>query len=95
MLRFDPKLQTIKFSDELLLSIPSYLGIAFPIYETKKQIKCQYSETVEEPEAIYEGKAGEYIAIKEIEKDKYIVAIYKELSKEDGFVISTTRNSGI
>jgi len=28
-------------------------------------------ETVEEPEAIYEGKAGEYIAVREIEKGKY------------------------
>ena len=33
--------------------------------------------TVEEPEAIYEGKTG-----------KYIVVIYRELSKEDGFVIT-------
>ncbi|MHA1579330.1 MAG: hypothetical protein ACTSUQ_06855 [Candidatus Freyarchaeota archaeon] len=32
-------------------------------------------EKVEEPEAIYEGKAGEYIAVKEIEKGKYIVLI--------------------
>ncbi len=45
-------------------------------------------ETVEEPEAIYEGKKGECIAVREIEKGKYIVVIYKELSKEDGFVIT-------
>lgn len=45
-------------------------------------------ETLEEPEAIYEGKAGECIAVREIEKGKYIVVVYKELSKEDGFVIS-------
>lgn len=45
-------------------------------------------ETVEEPEAIYEGKTGECIAVREIEKGKYIMVIYKELSKEDGFVIT-------
>ena len=45
-------------------------------------------EAMEEPEAIYEGKKGECIAVREIENDKYIVVIYKELSKEDGFVIT-------
>jgi hypothetical protein len=43
---------------------------------------------VEEPEAIYEGKMGECIAARQIEKDKYIVVIYRELGKEDGFVIT-------
>ena len=43
---------------------------------------------MEEPEAIYEGKTGECIAVREIEKGKYIVVIYKELSQEDGFVIT-------
>ncbi len=45
-------------------------------------------ETVEEPEVIYEGKMGECIAVREIEKGKYIVVIYRELNKEDGFVIT-------
>jgi len=45
-------------------------------------------ETVEEPEAIYEGKEGECIAVREIEKGKYIVVIYRALNKEDGFVIT-------
>jgi hypothetical protein len=45
-------------------------------------------ETLEEPEAIYEGKAGECIAVRGIEKGKYIVVVYRELSKEDGFVIT-------
>jgi hypothetical protein len=45
-------------------------------------------EAVEEPEAIFAGKTGEFIAVREIEKDKYIVVIYKELGKEDGFVIT-------
>ena len=45
-------------------------------------------ETVEEPEAIYEGKTGECIAVREIEQDKYIVVIYREINKGDGFVIT-------
>jgi len=45
-------------------------------------------ETVEEPEAIYEGKMGECIAVREIDKGKHIVVVYRELSREDGFVIT-------
>jgi hypothetical protein len=45
-------------------------------------------ETVEEPEAIYEGKMGECIAIRKMEKGKNIVVVYRELNKEDGFVIT-------
>ncbi|CEP78051.1 MAG TPA: PBECR2 nuclease fold domain-containing protein [Defluviitoga tunisiensis] len=46
-------------------------------------------ETIENPEVIYKGREGEFIAVKEIEKSKYIVVIYKETSKEDGFVITS------
>ncbi len=45
-------------------------------------------ETVEEPEAIYVGKTGECIAVRQIEKGKCIVVIYREMGKEDGFVIT-------
>jgi hypothetical protein len=45
-------------------------------------------ETVEAPDAIYKGKAGECIAVRELEKDKYVVVVYRELSKEDGFVVT-------
>lgn len=45
-------------------------------------------ETLEEPEAIYEGKEGELVAVKEIEPEKYLIVIYKEIRKEDGFVIT-------
>jgi hypothetical protein len=34
-------------------------------------------ETVKEPEAIYEGKAGECLAVREVERGKYIV-VYTE-----------------
>jgi hypothetical protein len=36
-------------------------------------------ETLKEPEAIYAGNSGEYIAIKNIKDKKYIIVIYKEL----------------
>ena len=45
-------------------------------------------ETIQEPGAIYEGKEGELLATKEIEPEKYIVVVYKEIDKTDGFVIT-------
>jgi hypothetical protein len=45
-------------------------------------------ETVEEPEAIYEGKAGECLAIREVGEGKYIVVVYREISRDDGFIIT-------
>lgn len=45
-------------------------------------------ETVQEPKAIYEGRAGELLATKEIEPGKYLVVVYKEVNREDGFVIT-------
>ncbi|MBI5748597.1 MAG: hypothetical protein HZA00_05675 [Nitrospinae bacterium] len=45
-------------------------------------------ETVQDPEAIYEGNDNELLAIKEIEQGKYMVVVYKEASREDGFVIT-------
>jgi hypothetical protein len=45
-------------------------------------------ETVESPEVIYQGYTGEYIALREIETGKFIVVIYREMNKEDGFIIT-------
>ena len=45
-------------------------------------------ECIEEPKAIYKGKSDEYIATREIETDKYIVVIYKEIGRKDGFIIT-------
>ena len=45
-------------------------------------------DTVEEPEVIYEGKTGECIAVRELEEGKYMVVIYREVSQDDGFVIT-------
>lgn len=45
-------------------------------------------ETVESPKAIYLGNEGEYIAVKEIAENKFLIVIYKEINKIDGFVIT-------
>lgn len=45
-------------------------------------------ETVQEPQAVYEGKVGELIAVKEFETGKFMVVVYKEVNKEDGFIIT-------
>ena len=43
--------------------------------------------TVSHPEAIFEGRRGELMAIKEIESKKYLVVIYKE-ERGEGFIIT-------
>lgn len=45
-------------------------------------------ETVEQPDAIYQGNTGECLAVKEVGKDKYIVVVYREVSNKDGFIMS-------
>ena len=47
-------------------------------------------ETVENQEIIYEGDYGGLIAIsKKLENtNKFIIVIYKEISEEDGFIIT-------
>jgi hypothetical protein len=46
-------------------------------------------ECVEDPDAVYEGRYEELIGMKEMQKDKYIVVMYKEVSEKDGFVITS------
>lgn len=46
-------------------------------------------DTVENPEIIYEGNRGEFLAVKKLEKEKYLIVIYKEIGIEDGFVITS------
>jgi len=45
-------------------------------------------ETISSPDVIYAGNSGECIALKTLSTDKSIVVIYKEVSSEDGFVIT-------
>lgn len=47
-------------------------------------------ETVENPDIIYEGKNKERIAVGKLKKGftKFVVVVYKEIKKEDGFIIT-------
>lgn len=45
-------------------------------------------ETIQRPLSIFEGNSGELIAAREIEPGKYIVAVYRETDRDDGFVIT-------
>lgn len=45
-------------------------------------------ETLQEPEAVHQGKAGELLGVRETEPGKYLVVVYKELTEDDGFVIT-------
>lgn len=45
-------------------------------------------ETVQEPLAVFEGNEGELLTAREIEPGKYIIAVYREVSSEDGFIIT-------
>jgi len=45
-------------------------------------------ETVENPEFIIKGNKGTLKATKNIGKDKWLVVVYREITKIDGFVIT-------
>jgi len=45
-------------------------------------------EAVDDPQVIYKGGADELLAVREVEPGKFLVVVYKELSVEDGFVIT-------
>ena len=43
--------------------------------------------TVAEPDAIYAGKAGELMAVREVAGGKHLVTVYRELTA-DGFIVT-------
>ena len=51
----------------------------------------QILDCVENPQIIYFGFESEFLAVKELsnEINKFIVVVYKELDKDDGFVITS------
>jgi len=52
-------------------------------------------ETLQVPEAIYEGKSGELFAARQMQPGKYLIVIYREVGPEDGFVITAFLTSRI
>jgi len=82
-------MDVIKSKNDVSIRLPDNRW--FHITEEHSEMAGYYFEvleTVEQPEAIYEGKAGECLAVREVEKDKYIVVIYREISDKDGFIIT-------
>ena len=49
--------------------------------------KDKVLEAITQPDIIQQGEVGTLLAIKK-QKDKYVVVIYKEISKKDGFIIT-------
>jgi len=51
-------------------------------------------ETITDPVAVFLGNMEEYLAVKEVESGKFLVAVYKETASDDGFIITAflTRN---
>ena len=46
-------------------------------------------QTVATPDTIYEGNAGEYLAVKRMNDDKSLIVVYKENHEEsDGLIIT-------
>jgi hypothetical protein len=52
-------------------------------------------EAINEPEALYEGRNGEYLAVKEFNESKKIIVVYSELIENNGFVITAYITSKI
>lgn len=68
------------------------------IIENHDDLAGYYDEvlnTIEEPDYIIKGYKGAFVALKEVKKDKFLTVIYKEISKEDGFVITSYFTSKI
>ena len=51
--------------------------------------------TIEEPDYVIKGYKEALIALKEIKKGTFLAVVYKEISKEDGFIITTYYTSKI
>ena len=45
-------------------------------------------EAVAEPHAVFEGSAGEFLAVRPVDHERWLVVVYKEVGAEDGFIIT-------
>ncbi|HKA52310.1 MAG TPA: hypothetical protein VKJ47_01475 [Candidatus Binatia bacterium] len=50
-------------------------------------LRSEVLQTIAEPARIIAGRAGELLALRELEKGKWLVVVYRELG-DDGFVIT-------
>jgi len=51
-------------------------------------------ETIRQPDMVVRGLAGEFLSLKKIDK-KYLVSVYREINKKDGFVITAFYTSDL
>ena len=75
----------------------SHIMINHP--ETKNCISW-FLETIENPNFILAGDFGEFLAVKLYDKtpvtnDKYLIVVYKETGKLDGFILTAYFSRGI
>jgi len=56
-------------------------------HEELAGLRQEVLKTVAEPQRIVEGKDGELLAMRELEDEKWLVVVYRELG-DDGFVIT-------
>ena len=50
-------------------------------------MRLEVLETITDPAQIFAGSYGELLAVREIESDKYLIVVYREL-QHDGFIIT-------
>ena len=70
----------------------------FHIIENHDDLAGRFSEilnTVEYPDYVVKGYEDALIALKELEIEKYLAVVYKELNIDDGFVITAYITSKI
>ena len=79
---------TVRSRNDVPISLPQERW--FHITEEHSEMAGYYFEleTVQEPQAVYGGKAGECLAVREVEQGKYIVVVYREVGASDGFIIT-------
>ncbi len=62
------------------------------IVENHDDLAGQYDEIlgiIENPDYVIKGYGGALIALKQIEANKFLTVVYKEVNPTDGFIITT------
>lgn len=70
----------------------------FHIVENHDDVAGRYDEvleTIEAPDIILQGYRGALIAVRNLGRRKYLAVIYRELTRNDGFVITAYITSQI
>ena len=70
----------------------------FHIVENHDDVAGYYDnvlDTVENPDLILKGYGSALIAVKGVARGKYLAVIYKEISRDDGFIITAYFTSRI